>query len=170
MLTALFRDFGGPPGFRIYGKAKAEKLWREIDVFVTTRRNCASGWPILRGSCITWTSQVIVVGCDFAQALFREQAEVPATPVRPVEVQSGRLNRGRNPAAICVRPCSEVLAHECGHTYQALRLGPFYLPAGALFTWWREGPHWWNQFENRASERGLFGGVVPGSLRIELES
>ena len=43
----------------------------------------------------------------------------------------GRLSdpRRRAAAGVHVGPSvSEVLAHECGHTWQALRLGPVYLP------------------------------------------
>ena len=36
------------------------------------------------------------------------------------------------------------------------------------FTLWREGPHWYNGFENQASEDGLFGGIVNGSVQAEL--
>ena len=43
-----------------------------------------------------------------------------------------------------------------------------YLPAGALFTWWREGRHWWNVFENQASAEGQLGGIVNGSVCPEL--
>ena len=56
----------------------------------------------------------------------------------------------------------------CGHTWQALRLGWLYLPTGGLFTLFREGPHWWNRFENRASDQGQFGGIVNGSVCPEL--
>ena len=47
-------------------------------------------------------------------------------------------------------------------------MGIVYLPTGALFTLWREGPHWWNWFENAASEQGQFGGIVPGSVAAQL--
>lgn len=33
-----------------------------------------------------------------------------------------------------------------------------------LTTLFREGPHFWNWFENQASAQGLFGGIVPGSV------
>src|SRR5262249_56287461 len=55
---------------------------------------------------------------------------------------------------------SEVLAHECGHTRQARRLGWLYLPTGALFTAWGEGERRRNWFENQASAEGRFGGLV----------
>jgi hypothetical protein len=60
---------------------------------------------------------------------------------------------------------SEVLAHECGHTWQALRLGALYLPFVGALTLFREGRHRWNHFENQASEQGQFGGLVSGSIR-----
>jgi hypothetical protein len=63
---------------------------------------------------------------------------------------------------------SEVLAHECGHTWQALRLGFAYWVVGAALTLFREGPHFWNHFENQASEQGQFGGLVNGSVCAEL--
>ena len=40
--------------------------------------------------------------------------------------------------------------------------------AGALFAVWREGPRWFNNFENQASESGQFGGIVNGSVCPEL--
>jgi hypothetical protein len=63
---------------------------------------------------------------------------------------------------------SEILAHEIGHTWQAVRLGPFYLPLVGSVTLFREGPHFWNHFENQASEQGRFGGIVNGSACGEL--
>ncbi len=63
---------------------------------------------------------------------------------------------------------SEILAHECGHTIQAIRLGFAYLPVVGSVTLFREGRHWWNYFENRASEEGQFGGIVSGSVSAEL--
>jgi hypothetical protein len=111
---------------------------------------------------------VIAIGCDFAEGVLEEQIESPASREHPVEVLSGRLHHGRDPSAVRLQSFSEVMAHECGHTYQARRLGPLYLLTGALFTWWREGPHWWNRFENRASELGQFGGIVDGSVRADL--
>lgn len=32
----------------------------------------------------------------------------------------------------------------------------------------REGQRWWNHFENQASEEGLFGGIVNGSVCPEM--
>ncbi len=63
---------------------------------------------------------------------------------------------------------SEILAHECGHTWQVLRMGLLYWPVGGAVTLFREGPHWWNFFENQASELGQFGGIVNGSVCPEL--
>jgi hypothetical protein len=169
----LFRRLGGVPCFRIYGKACRETEWRQIDVFATYRRNSDSRWPapLFRGTCITWTASVISVGWDFAEEVLREQVDEPASRGRPVEVAGGRLHdldrrqaAGAGPFAIS----SEVLAHECGHTRQALRLGMAYLPTGALFTLFREGPHWYNRFENQASEEGQFGGIINGTVHPEL--
>jgi hypothetical protein len=161
MLVALLQALSGPPAFRIYGKGKPESEWRLINVYTNRRRDQSSRWPILRGHCITWSPTVISIGCDFAERLFLEQAAAPASREAPVEVLGGRLRTGR------VRPsqplASEVLAHECGHTFQALRLRWRYLGVGAAFTWWREGPHWWNWFENEASALGQFGGMVMGT-------
>ena len=75
---------------------------------------------------------------------------------------------GLDAEALADEAASEVLAHECGHTAQALRLSWLYLPAGAAFTLWREGPRWYNAFENGASEQGQFGGLVNGSVCAEL--
>jgi hypothetical protein len=51
---------------------------------------------------------------------------------------------------------------------QALRLGLLYWPVGASVTLFREGRHWWNHFEDQASETGQFGGIVNGSVGAEL--
>jgi hypothetical protein len=171
--SAVFRRFGGVPCFRVYGKARREPDWREIDVFATHRRNADSRWPpfLFRGTCITWTAAVISVGWDFAEEVLREQVSEPASRERFVAVASGRLgdpirrhSAGANPFA----SASEVLAHECGHTGQARRYGWAYLPAGAAFTLFREGPRWYNGFENQASEQGQFGGIINGSVHPEL--
>jgi hypothetical protein len=97
----------------------------------------------------------------------------PASREHPVEVAGGRLNDGprRQAAGGPSFPgASEVLAHECGHTWQVRRLGLAYWPVVGAVTLFREGPHWWNHFENQASETGLFGGIVNGSVCTELMS
>ena len=89
----------------------------------------------------------------------------------PVEVAGGRVRDLDRRTAAGAEPwatASEILAHEIGHTGQALRLGPVYLPVVGAFTLFREGPHWWNHFENQASEDGQFGGIVNGSVRSDL--
>jgi hypothetical protein len=114
---------------------------------------------------------VIAVGWDFAETVLREQAAEPASREHPVEVFGGRVRNPFRRAAAGGEPwatASEVLAHECGHTWQALRLGWAYWPLGAALTLFREGPHWWNHFENQASTEGQFGGIVNGSVRAEL--
>jgi hypothetical protein len=161
------------PCFRIYGKARREPDWRQIDVFATHRRNYDSRWPspLFRGTCITWTASVISVGWDFAEEVLREQVDEPASRERPVEVTGGRLRELSRRDAAGAEPwplASEILAHECGHTRQARLLGFAYLPAGAAFTLFREGPHWYNAFENQASEQGLFGGIINGTVHPEL--
>ena len=171
MLSWLFRRLGGPPAFRIYGKGRSESAWRVIDVFGTVRRNSTSRWPFFGGVCITLTSRVIAVGWDFAEQVLREQVASPASRELPVEVGGGRLrdaSRRSDAQAPSFPLASEVLAHECGHTCQAIRFGLLYLLLGALFTWWREGKHWWNWFENQASELGQFGGIVSGTVHPKL--
>jgi hypothetical protein len=168
LATALFRALG-PPCFRVYGKGRREKDWRVIGVHATRRRNHDSRWPpyLFRGTCITWTGWVIAVGWDFALEVLREQAAEPASRERPVEVLGGRLHHLERRLQAGGEPwasAGEVLAHECGHTAQALRLGWAYWPVGAALTLCREGPRWWNAFENGASEQGLFGGIVSGSV------
>jgi hypothetical protein len=173
LMTAWFRRLGGVPAFRIYGKARAEADWRIIDVFATHRRDQDARWPLWRGTCITWTAEVIAVGWDFAEEVLREQARVPASREHPVAVAGGRLNEVRRRLAAggpSFPGASEVLAHECGHTRQARRLGLAYWPVVGTVTLFREGPHWWNYFENQASGTGLFGGIVNGSVRSELLS
>jgi len=161
------------PCFRIYGKARRESDWRTIDIFATHRRDLTSRWPgpFFRGTCITWTASVISVGWDFAEEVLREQVSEPASRERPLAVAGGRVRDHLRRQAAGGNPfvtASEVLAHECGHTRQALRLGIAYLPAGAAFTLFREGPHWYNRFENQASEEGLFGGIVNGTVHPKL--
>jgi hypothetical protein len=168
LATAWFRAWG-PPAFRVYGKARRERDWRVLDVFATTRRSADSRWPpwLWRGTCIAWTASVVAVGWDFAEELLREQVTEPASRDSPVEVAGGRLRDLERRTRAGAQPwagAGEVLAHECGHTEQALRLGWLYWPAGAAFTFYREGSHWWNGFENEASEQGLFGGIVNDSV------
>lgn len=164
-LTRWLRWLGGTPCFRIYGKDLRESGWRELDVFATHRRDQFSRWPLWRGTCITWTDHIIVVGWDFAAAVLREQQAAPASRENPVSVTGGRIR----PAAISrMVTASEILAHECGHTFQALRLGFAYLPLVGSVTLFREGPHWWNRFENEASEFGQFGGIINHSVSQEL--
>jgi hypothetical protein len=144
-------------------------------VYATRSRDADSRWPrgLWRGTCVTWTASVIAVGWDFAEEVLREQAAEPASRAHPVEVLGGRLRDLERRLAGGGGPwpsASEVLAHECGHTWQARRLGWAYWPVGAAVTLFREGPHWWNAFENGASEHGLFGGIVNGSVCAALMS
>jgi len=171
-ITAWLRWLGGPPAFRVWGKARAERDWRVIGIHATHRRDFNSPWPRFgwRGTCITWTDEVISVGWDFAAIVLREQMKKPASREHPVEVAGGRLHNGERRAAVGAggASLSEVLAHECGHTWQVRRMGLFYWPVVGAFTLFREGPHWWNHFENQASELGMFGGIVNGSVSPEL--
>jgi hypothetical protein len=172
IVSFFFRRFG-VPCFRVYGKARPESDWREVNVFATHRRDVISRWPapLFRGTCITWTSAVIAVGWDFAETVLREQAAEPASRERPISVAGGRIRdprRRQAAGAVSFVTASEILAHECGHTWQARRLGPLYLPCGAAFTLFREGAHWYNRFENQASEEGQFGGILNGTVRPEL--
>jgi hypothetical protein len=170
LATAAFR-LAGRPAFRIHGRARPEAGWRVIDVFATPRRDLESRWPLFRGTCITWTASVVAVGWDFAEGVLREQMDEPASRDHPVEVAGGRLHDLERRTAAGALPwpsASEVLAHEVGHTWQARRLGWLYWPVGAAFTRYREGRRWYNRFENQASEVGLFGGIVNGSVCDEL--
>jgi len=169
LVSLWFRWLGGSPCFRVYGKGCREGEWRVIDVFATHRRNSDSRWPgpFFRGTCITWSSEVVSVGWDFAARVLDEQAADPASRDRPVEVAGGRIRDGKRRAAAGasshVSAC-EVLAHEIGHTAQVRRLGAAFWPIGGSLTLFREGPRWWNYFENQASEEGRFGGLVNGSV------
>jgi hypothetical protein len=173
LLTRWFCWLGGTACFCVHGRARWEKDWRTIAVFASRRRDADSRWPrpFWAGTCITWTPAVIAVGWDFAEAVLREQVETPASRERPVQVAGGRIGDGacRAGAGAASSPCaSEVLAHEIGHTGQARRLGAAYLPVVGALTLFREGPHWWNYFENQASADGQFGGLVNGSVCPEL--
>ncbi|MFO0879090.1 MAG: hypothetical protein U0840_17235 [Gemmataceae bacterium] len=168
-IASAFLRLFGQPAFQIHGRSRHERDWRIIDVHATHRRNLDSRWPrpFFAGTCITWTSSIIAVGWDFAETVLLEQFLAPASREHPIEVQGGRLHdddRRTRAGARLYPTASEVLAHEIGHTYQARRLSWLYLPTGALFTLYREGPHWYNRFENQASEDGLFGGIVNGSV------
>ena len=170
-VNALLRRLSGPPTFRVYGRGRGEPDWHILDVYATHRRDFSSRLPLWRGTCITWTSGVIAVGWDFAALILTEQMKEPASRDRPVEVAGGRLRdwRRRLAAGASSQPdAGEVLAHEIGHTAQARRMGLIYWPVGGAVTLFREGPRWWNRFENRASETGLFGGIVSGSVSDEL--
>lgn len=174
LATAAFR-VTGRPALQVYGKGRRETNWRIIDVRTTHRRDLDSSWPrpFFPGTCITWTSSVVAVGWDFAEMLLREQMIHPASPERPLEVRGGRIldYRRRVEAGGSSYPShGEIMAHEIGHTWQARRLDLIYWPLGAMFTLCREGNRWYNFFENQASEEGLFGGIVPGSICEALEA
>jgi len=173
LATSALRRLSGPPCFQIHGKARSESAWRIIGVYATHRRDSDSRWPryLFRGTCITWTAEIIAVGWDFAEEVLREQISEPASRERPLEVAAGRIRDAHRRAAAGAMPfasASEILAHECGHTWQMLRLGLLYWPIGGAFTLFREGSHWWNRFENQASEIGQFGGIVNGTVHPEL--
>jgi hypothetical protein len=156
---------------QIYGKSRHENQWRIIDVFASRIYDLESRWPFCAGTCVTWGADVIAVGWTFVETLLREQFQSPASRDYPVAVAGGRIrNLERRLAAggPTLAGASEILAHECGHTYQARRFGPIYLPLVGSVTLFREGPRFWNHFENQASEIGLFGGLVNGSVLPEL--
>ncbi len=161
----------GKPCMEIYGKARREKAWRLIRLFATQHHDLGSRLPFFAGTCVTWTAESILVGWDFANCLFAEQCRFPCSRSKPVEVKGGRLRdspRRRLASAPYPPSASEILAHECGHTFQALRLGPSYLPIVGSTTLFREGPNSYNRFENEASEQGMFGCHVKGSVCREL--
>ena len=170
--TSLHRSLG-QRAFQIYGKTRGETAWRVLDVMATHRRNADGGWmrPMWAGTLITWTDSVIACGWDVAEEVIREQVACPVSRGHPLEVCGGRL---RDPQRRCAAggeawpSCSEILAHEIGHSSQARRLSWLYLPKGAVFTLWREGDGWWHAFENEASEEGQFGGLVSGSVHPRL--
>src|SRR5437773_5302386 len=143
MLSDVFQWLGGPPCFRVYGKGRREKSWRIINVHASARRNLDSRWPLLGGTCTAWGVEVIAVGWDFARWLVTEQLHEPASRQRPVEVAGGRLQdaKRRANAGACIGPgAGEILAHEIGHTWQAVRMGPIYLPLVGSVTLFQEGP------------------------------
>ena len=163
----------GRPAFRVWGKARPEKKWHEVSVHATSTRDLDSPWPrpFFAGTAITWAGNVIALGEDFAVGVLKEQIAAPASRDHPVEVFGGRLRSVERRLAAggsSFPSWSEVLAHECGHTWQARRYGWLYLPGGAIFTLFREGEGWVHHFENQASAEGLFGGIVTGSVRRDL--
>jgi len=171
LISWWLRWLGGRPAFQIYGKSRRETDWRIIHIYATHRRDSTSRLPLWGGTCTTWASDIVAVGWDFAEQVLREQSAEPASRERPVEVAGGRirdLSRRLQAGATSIVSCSEVMAHECGHTAQPLKLGGLYLPVVGAVTLFREGPHWWNYFENQASELGQFGGIVNGTVSAEL--
>ena len=170
-LTDWLNLLGGTPSFQTFGKSSRERKWRVIGVYATSRRNLEGAWPLWAGTCVTWTSAVISVGWDFASHVLQEQTREPASRENPVLVAGGRLrdfSRRDRAGVPRFASASEVLAHECGHTWQALHLGPAYLPLVGGVTLFGEGARPWNRFENEASEQGQFGGVVNRSVCGEL--
>jgi hypothetical protein len=171
LASAGFRLLSTEPCFRVYGKATRDRNWHEIAVYATHRRDATARLPLFRGTCITWTAWVIAVGWDFAEELVSEQAAEPASREYPLVIPGGTLRNLNRRTAAGGPPwpsASEILAHECGHTAQARRWGLFYWPVGGALTLFREGPHWYNRFENQASAEGMFGGIVPGSVCEQL--
>ena len=77
MLNELWTDWlrwrGGPPCFRIYGKARPERQWRIIDVYATSRRNVGSGWPLWGGTCVTWSAEIVAVGWDGVREFYERR-------------------------------------------------------------------------------------------------
>ncbi len=173
LFAAEIAALWGRPAFRVWGKARPEKRWHEVSVFATPMRDLDSPWPrpFFAGTAITWASTLIAVGDDFAVGVLKEQIQEPASREYPVTVLGGRMRdvaRRLAAGGPSFPSWSEVLAHECGHTGQARRYEWFYLPGGAVFTLFREGDGWVHHFENQASEEGLFGGIVNGSVRPDL--
>src|SRR5262249_9368522 len=120
-----------------------------------------------RGPRLTGTASVTAGGWAFALEVLREQTPEPASCDRPVEVAGGRIRDLARRTAAGAEPwatASEVLAHECGHTWQARRLSSLYWPVGAAATLVREGPRWYDHFEDPASEQARSGGIVNGSV------
>ena len=68
-LTDYLRWIGGRPTLRIRGKVRCERAWRIIDVYASARRNRDSCWPLLRASCVTFTSEII--GVEERRVLFQ---------------------------------------------------------------------------------------------------
>lgn len=167
MLAELMRWWSGPPAFRVYGKARAEKDWRIIDVYASARRNGDSRWPVWRGACTCWSAGLIGVGWDFARDLLDDSATWTISRERPRTVAAGCLSDTRRRSEAGAPACpteAEILAHEIGHTAQARRFRVLYVPIVGPLTWFGEGRHFWNRFENDASAQGQFGGIVPDSV------
>ncbi len=105
LATSVLRRLSGPPAFQVYGKARGETRWRIVGVHATHRRDMDSRWPrfLFRGTCITWTAEIIAVGWDFAEEVLREQMSEPASRERPVEVAGGRIRDSLRRAAAGLR-------------------------------------------------------------------
>ncbi len=169
MLSAWIRSWSGPPAFQVFGKTRRERNWRVIDVYATPRRDLMSGWPFWRGTCTCWSADLIAVGCDFARAALRCKHTWLASRERPIAVFTGSFRNQRAEDRLAAglpagATHAEVLAHEIGHTGQALRYRMFYLLFVGALTLFGEGPRPWNRFENEASAKGQFGGIVNGSV------
>lgn len=173
LATAALKSFGATVAFCILGRGRGEREWSEIAVVANHRRDANSRWPLWRNHCMTLTANLIAVGWTHAAALLAEQRMTPASAAEPVRVCGGRLRDAVRRAAVgadCGVSLSELMAHECGHTAQARRMGFLYWPIVGAVTLFREGPHWWQRYENEASEHGEFAGILDGTIHPRLLS
>ena len=91
LATGWFRWLGGPPCFRIYGKARQERRWRVIDVHASQRRDY-SGRSTTKSKYDTRTE----FERDYDRAIFstpvrRLQDKAQVFPLEPVDAVRTRL-------------------------------------------------------------------------------
>jgi RHS repeat-associated protein len=134
--------------FYIYCKCKCDKDWRLVRVEVV---------PGLGTSSVTYGPSTIHTNPDVYLSALQQQATNPYTQSNPATVDNSVGG-------------SQTLAHECGHTCQAKRLGPFYLPpaglnSGVEFLLGGGGypplDRLITPMERGASQNGMFGGFAP---------
>ena len=161
-VSNVYRSLFGPPCFQVYGKGRFKRDWHIVDVYTSRRRDCGSGWPFFSGTCITWTASVIAVGQDFAEQLLREQSTEPASQGNPVLVEGAAYTTST--ADLPPLPSLFPPLRKSWLTNAATPPRPavwvVFMADWCQCELFRQGPHWWNRFENEASEIGRFGGIV----------
>ena len=93
----------GEARFYIYCKCKCEKAWRLMRVEVA---------PGLGGSSVTYGPSTIHTNPDVYSSAAQQEATNPYSQSNPATVENSLGG-------------SQTLAHECGHTCQAKKLGRF---------------------------------------------
>jgi RHS repeat-associated protein len=137
--------------FFIFCKCRCETKWRLVRVEISP--GLASGRG---GTSITFGPSTIHTYPSNANQILNPPPGSPVySPTNPATPQNAA-------------GAAATLAHECGHTCQAKKLGPLYLPVAAAFSGIEEADGGYNNglnglttpTESGASANGEFGGVA----------